>query len=175
MKKTLVSIFLSAAVSLTVCAADITIVDNQPMQPVAGMNDWYSYNISQLEEGASFSVIFNNGGWTGGQTADLYVESASSLQCFSSNGSDAAIYEIPCPVTSADEAALASEDSVYSNSGRIFGSAQGVVAIYSTSGACMQIIDADGAFESRQLANGFYIVKTPNINVKILVVSTTLY
>ena len=175
MKKTLLSILFSAVTFVVALAVDITIVDNQPMQPVAGMNGWYSYTISQLEDGASFSMIFNNGGWAGGQTGDFYVESASSLQCFSSNGSNAAIYEIPCPVTSADEAALASEDSVYSNSGRIFGSAQGVVAIYSTSGACMQVIDAEGAFESRQLANGFYIVKTPNINVKILVVSTTSY
>ena len=97
------------------------------------------------------------------------------LNCFTSNGSSAAIVEISCPTTDAEELALTNEDSVYSNSGRIYGSAQGVVVIYSTSGACMQVIDAEGAFESRQLPDGFYIVKTPSINVKILVLSTTSY
>lgn len=169
MKKTLVSILLSAAVSLTVCAADITIVDNQPMQPVAGMSGWYSYNISQLEEGASFSVIFNNGGWTGGQTADLYVESASSQLCFSSNGSDAAIYEIPCPTTDAEELALAASDVVYSKEGRIYGSSQGAVQIYNISGACVQVIDAEGSYVSRQLPSGIYIVRCGDFEVKIIV------
>lgn len=168
MKKSVFSIIILAVMTITASAADITIVDNQPMQPVAGMSGWYSYNITQLREGDSFSMIFNNGGWAGGQTADYYVESASAQLCFTSNGTDSAISEILCPTTEADELALTSEDAVYSNSGRIYGSANGVVAIYSTSGACMQVIDADGAFESRQLPNGFYIVKTPTLNVKIL-------
>ncbi|MBO7367654.1 MAG: hypothetical protein J6U24_03530 [Paludibacteraceae bacterium] len=168
MKKSVFSIIILAVMTITASAADITIVDNQPMQPVAGMNGWYSYTISQLSDGDSFNMIFNNGGWAGGQTADYYVESAGAQLCFTSNGTDSAISEIQCPTTEAEELALTSEDSVYSNSGRIYGSANGVVAIYSTSGACMQVIDAEGAFESRQLPNGFYIVKTPTLNVKIL-------
>lgn len=169
MKKTLVSIFLSAAVSLTVWAADITIVDNQPMQQVAGMSGWYSYNISQLEEGASFSMIFNNGGWDGGKTGDFYVESASSLMCFSSNGSNSAIYEIPCPSTDAEELALAASDVVYSKEGRIYGSAQGAVQIYTVNGACVQVIDAEGSYVSRQLPRGIYIVRCGDFEVKIIV------
>lgn len=169
MKKTLFSIILSAAVSLTVWAADITIVDNQPMQQVAGVSGWYSYSISQLEDGASFSVMFNNGGWSGGQTEDFYVESASSLLCFSSNGSDAAIYEIPCPATDVEELALAAADAVYSKEGCIYGNAYGAVQIYTTGGACVQVIDAEGSYVSRRLPSGIYIVRCGDFEVKIIV------
>jgi len=155
---------------LMAVAGDITIVDNQPMTAVEGQSGWYKYVVKDLSEGDAFSVIFNNGGWAGGQTSDLYVESASTPMCFTSNGSGSAITEISCPTTEAEEAALTEGAlSVYSNGGKIYGSVIGVVEIYTMSGVPMQVIDADGAFCSRQLPEGFYVVRSGSVETKILV------
>lgn len=149
-------------------AGDVTIVDNQPMTAVDGLKGWYSYTIESLNEGDEFSVIFNNGGWAGGQTADYFVESASVKMCFTSNGSGSPITEIDCPVTEADGATLTEgELSVYSQNGKIYGNTVGVVEIFNSSGVVMQVIDADGRFESRQLPQGYYIVRSGSLETKI--------
>ncbi|MCQ2351636.1 MAG: hypothetical protein MJ003_06665 [Paludibacteraceae bacterium] len=149
-------------------AADVTIVDNQPMTAVEGLNGWYKYTIGSLHEGDKFNIIFNNGGWAGGQTADYYTESALGNMCFTSNGSD--ITEIDCPTTEDDKAALTEGGlSVYSNSGRIYGNFIGVIEVCNSAGVIMQVIDADGRFESRQLPQGYYIVRSGSLETKILI------
>ncbi|NCC98368.1 MAG: hypothetical protein EOL95_01520 [Bacteroidia bacterium] len=156
MKKIIIGcIFLSAVFSQTVIA-DVTLVDNQPMSPINGNPNWYEYNVLSLNNGDYYNIIFNNGGWEGGQTADLYVESAENV-CFSSSGTDSDIVQIDCPTTDVNE--VVESLGLYSQDGKIKGYYEGVVLIYNLSSECLQVIDSEGSFTSRNLQRGIYVVK----------------
>lgn len=168
MKRYIINI-IAMFMPVMVWAGDVTIVDNKPMTAVDGINGWYKYTIESLNEGDEFSVIFNNGGWAGGQTSDYLVESAYSPMCFTSNGTDSAITEIDCPTTDDEKASLTDGKlSVYSNAGRIYGNITGVVEVWNSAGVIMQVIDADGRFETRPLQSGYYIIRSGSLETKIL-------
>lgn len=169
MKKSIIYI-ISMLLPVLASAADVTIVDNKAMTAVEGYAGWFKYTISSLSEGDSFSMIFNNGGWEGGQTADYFVDGARGVMCFTSNGSGSAITEITCPETTVEESMLTEGNlSIYSKGGCIYGNVEGTVEIYNMSGNAMQVIDAEGVFSSRQLPTGFYIVRSGAQEAKILV------
>lgn len=53
------------------------VANNQEMTPVAGQDGWYSYEIKDCPDG--YNVMFNNGGWEGGQSAgDMYEATAGN-------------------------------------------------------------------------------------------------
>lgn len=55
---------------------DITDVDNQEMTPVEGLDNWFYYEVKNCPDG--YNVMFNNGGWAGGQSSAYYEVSAGN-------------------------------------------------------------------------------------------------
>lgn len=45
--------------------------DNQEMRPVSGLTGWFVFTIPGTHD--NYNIIFNNGGWAGGQTADFHA------------------------------------------------------------------------------------------------------
>lgn len=58
--------------------------DNQEMTAVPGKAGWYWFTIYNAPE--QHNVMFNNGGWAGGQTGPMYLESQGDRALSASNG-----------------------------------------------------------------------------------------
>lgn len=53
------------------------LANNQEMTAIAGQDGWYSYDLKDCPDG--YNVMFNNGGWEGGQSAnDMYEPTAGN-------------------------------------------------------------------------------------------------
>ena len=152
----------------SVQSGDLTFVNDAAMQPSA-YEGWYSYTTDQLAAGSACTLIFNNGGWSGGQTAD-YGLTVSDSYCFTSTGSGAAVTEIPCPTTGLSADAEPTQVfRIYSNQQRIAGSFCGRVQVYTLTGETVQVIDAAGAFHTQVLSPGIYLVALGSHICKIAV------
>lgn len=150
-------------------AIDITMVDNQPMQDASSQmgSGWFKYTLTDVNVGDDFNVIFNNGGWEGGQSDAYYMEYAQQSMCFTSDGE--AVYQVDCRGVSTDIEEGKTDVRVYSRNGAIEGYANGLVEVYNLAYACVQTLQADGYFCSATLGRGIYLVKVDNQLFKILV------
>lgn len=89
--------FWTATPHVHVYCATGDLANNQEMTAIPDLTDWFQYELKNTPETGGYNVMFNNGGWEGGQSGDFYVASPGNYSYTLDNATDLKVIEVPDP------------------------------------------------------------------------------